>query len=144
AGRLPAVVVLSACRTASASGTADPSAGRVNGLSFAARLVAGGVPVVVAMAGDIADTACRVFTRALTLAIEGGLPLGEAVIRGRRAAFLERDSFDSTDWALPAIFTSEWIDGGERLVNKDAIDAVRRRIQYLNLTDEPVFFGRGD
>jgi hypothetical protein len=85
-----------------------------------------------------------VFTRALTLAIEGGLPLGEAVIRGRRAAFLERDTFDSVDWALPAIFLDERVPVGEQLVDQAAIEAVRRRVRALGLDDEPVFFGRGE
>jgi hypothetical protein len=149
-GRRPAMVVLSACQTASGRGGRGQAgderriSGHLNGLPFAAQLVAGGVPVVVAMAGDIADTACRVFTRALTLAIEGGLPLAEAAVRGRRAAFVERPEADSTDWVLPAIFTGEQIDGDVPLVDKAAIDVVRRRIQQLELDDEPVFFGRGE
>jgi hypothetical protein len=32
-------------------------------LSFAAGLVRGGVPVAVGMAGEVADGACRIFTR---------------------------------------------------------------------------------
>jgi hypothetical protein len=135
--RMPSMVVLSACQAGAAGSGSGTS-------SFAATLVAGGVPVVVAMAGDIEDTACRVFTRALALAIEGGLPLVDAVIRGRRAAFLEGDPIESVDWSRPALFLDERVPVGEPLVDKAAIEAVRKRIVDLRLVDEPVFFGRAD
>ena len=87
----PMMVLLSACETASGAAAPGDAAGdgedSVNALPFAARLVAGGVPVVVAMAGDISDTASRVFTRALTTAIGAGATLGKALVTGRRAAF---------------------------------------------------------
>jgi hypothetical protein len=140
AAHVPRVVVLSACQTASAGQAADP----LNALPFAARLVAGGVPVVVAMAGDISDTACRVFTRALTQAIGDGVPLADAVIRGRRAAFHARPDLDSTDWMLPAIFLAEHLSGGTSMVDTAAIHAARDRIQDLDLAWEPVFCGRAD
>jgi hypothetical protein len=140
AGHLPKVVVLSACQTATAGHGADP----VNALPFAARLVAGGVPVVIAMAGDISDTACRVFTRALTQAISDGVALADAVIKGRQAAFHAHPDLDSTDWMLPAIFLAEHLPGDTSLVDVTAIRAARTRIQDLNLAWEPVFCGRAD
>src|SRR5262249_57828645 len=84
----PMMVLLSACQTASGDGG---DGDRVNALPFAARLVCGaaacgGVPVVVAMAGDISDTASRVFTRALAAAIGTGATLGEAGGTRPRAA----------------------------------------------------------
>ena len=140
AAHVPRVVVLSACQTASAGRGDDP----VNALPFAARLVAGGVPVVIAMAGDISDTACRVFTRALTQAIDEGVPLADAVIRGRRAAFHARPDLDSTDWMLPAIFLADYLAGSTSLVDTTAINAARDRILDLDLAREPVFCGRVD
>lgn len=137
AGHVPKAVVLSVCQTASAG---DP----VNPLPFAASLVAGGVPIVVAMAGDISDTACRVFTRALTQAIGDGVPVADAVIRGRRAAFHARPDLDSADWALPAVFLAEALPAGIRLVDTAAIKAMRQRIFDLNLGWDPVFCGRGE
>jgi hypothetical protein len=136
----PTVVVLSACQTASAGQWAEP----VNALPFAARLVAGGVPVVIAMAGDISDTACRVFTRALTQAIGESVPLADAVIRGRRAAFYARPDLDSTDWMLPAIFLAEHLSADTSMVDTAAIRAARDRIRDLDLAWEPVFCGRAD
>jgi hypothetical protein len=140
AGHLPKVVVLSACQTASVQAFDDSG----NSLPFAARLVAGGVPIVVAMAGEIADTACRVFTRAVTSAIGRGITLVEAVIRGRRAAFYERPDFDSVDWIMPTVFLAEYLSGDTRLVDTTAIAAARQRIQQLELDEEPVFCGRGE
>jgi len=146
ADHVPTVVVLSACQTASAppDGGAMARADPVNALPFAARLVAGGVPVVIAMAGDISDTACRVFTRALTQSIGEGVPLADAVIRGRRAAFHARPDLDSADWALPAVFLAENVPGQTCLVDTAAIKAVRKRIFDLNLGWDPVFCGRGE
>jgi hypothetical protein len=139
AAHMPTVVMLSACQT----GAAAPGAAPVNALPFAAQLVAGGVLVVVAMAGDISDTACRVFTRSLTQAIGEGGPLVEAVIRGRRAAFHARPDLDSADWLLPAVFLADHVASESRLVDTGATRAARDRIRDLDFDWEPVFCGRG-
>ncbi len=148
AGHVPAMVVLSACQTASAApidgGQAAPSAAPVNALPFAARLVSGGVPVAAAMAGDISDTACRIFTRALTKAIGEGMPLGRSVIIGRRAAFYQRQDPDSTDWMMPALFLAEAIPAETCLVDTTATGTVKERTRKLNLVWGPVFYGRGE
>lgn len=136
-GHLPAVVVLSACQTG-----AVPESG--SALPFAATLVAGGIPVVVAMAGDIADTACRVFTRALTTAIGQGVPLLRAIVLGRRAAFFERPDPDSIDWIMPVLFRAEHVEGGAALVDTTAAAAARHRARLLDVVWEPVFCGRGE
>jgi hypothetical protein len=144
AGHRPTMVVLSACQTGAAGG----------GLSFAARLVAGngvsrGVSIVVAMAGDISDTACRIFTQALTTAIGVGVPLGKAVVRGRRAAFYNargRDAQhpapDSGHWVMPVLFLADFVRDDIPLVQMDSVKAARKRVELLNLAYEPVFFGR--
>ena len=150
-GHTPTVVVLSACQTAALpggpGGDAAGTAGSINALPFAARLVAGGVPIAVAMAGDLADTACRVFTRALTHAIDQGMQLVRAVIVGRRAAFYNRDRPDlteSTDWMLPVLFLSERIPSETRLVDIDATAMIKERARILDLVREPVFCGRAE
>ena len=145
AGHWPAMVVLSACQTASAGG-------RVSALPFAARLVSGsvvgagvvtGVPVVVAMAGDITDTTCRVFTQAMTAAIGQHVPFWQAVIQGRRAAFFGGHALDSADWALPALFLAEHVEPNAHLVNPARAETARLRIQKLGMAfDHPVFCGR--
>jgi hypothetical protein len=139
-GYAPKVVILSACQTA-----ASPAgAAHVNNLPFAAQLVAGGVPIVVAMAGDIEDTACRVFARALTAAIGQGVPLGKAVISGRRATFYNH-AYDSADWIMPTIFLAEDVPTGVPLVNIQQAKKANDRIHDLgmHLTQETsVFCGR--
>ena len=144
AGHVPKTVVLSACQTASPPPDAGQAPDPVNALPFAAQLVAGGVPIVVAMAGDISDTACRVFTRALTQAIGEGVPVADAVIRGRRGAFQKKPDLDSADWALPAVFLAESLPADIRLVDTAAIEAMRQRIFDLSLGWDPVFCGRGE
>ncbi|MBO0806664.1 MAG: hypothetical protein J2P25_26735, partial [Nocardiopsaceae bacterium] len=127
---------------------------------------AGGVPVAVAMAGDISDTACRVFTRSLTQAIGDGVPVADAVLRGRRAVFHARPDLlapaegadavggsggsgvsvdgHSADWLLPVVFLAEGLPGSTLLADTAAIEAARRRCHLLDLAWEPVFCGRGE
>jgi hypothetical protein len=157
----PMMALLSACQTASGGPGGAAAAGgtqdRVNALPFAARLVAGnnaaenavagsaaagGVPVVVAMAGDISDTASRVFTRALTAAIGAGTMLGKAVVIGRRAAFYGGSRSRSGDWIMPALFLAEHVTGATCLVDTAAQDAARSRVRLLSMAVEPVFCGR--
>lgn len=140
AGHVPGLIILSACQTASAD--AQVSEGLVNAAPFAARLVAGGAPVVIAMAGDIADTACRIFTRALNYALSLGVPLGKAVLWGRRAAFYQRPGFWCTDWALPTVFLAAHLPEQARLVDPGNARAVRDLVHRLGLAQAPVFYGR--
>jgi CHAT domain len=156
AGHWPAMAVLSVCQTARPDIDADSAPGlapaRVSALSFAARLVAGhgadghgtarGVPVVVAMAGDISDTACRVFTQALTTSIEHGTQPGKAVTLGRGAAFYGRSGPVSGHWAMPTLFLADHVREDARLVNPARAVAARKRIESLGLASNPVFCGR--
>lgn len=135
AGHVPKLVILAACQTAS-------SADQVNTAPFAARLVADGVPAVIAMAGDIADTACRVFTRGLNNALGLGAPLGKAVLWGRRTAFNQRPGSWSTDWVLPTVFLAEHLPEQMRLVDLRRALAVRERVNLFALAQQPVFYGR--
>jgi hypothetical protein len=154
AAHRPTMVLLSACHTADASGARNRGESPVSALPFAARLVAGdgvagGVPVVVAMAGDISDTACRVFTQALVVAIGEGGPLGEAVIRGRRATFYagpgaatQHPVPESGHWVMPALFLAESVPDNACLVNTARTEAARKRVRKLGMKLEPVFCGR--
>jgi hypothetical protein len=102
-GWRPSVVVLSACF----SGTVGVSTvgGPSQGGPLAAQLVAGGIPVVIGMAGQVADQACRLFTRTFGEALVYGKPLVAAVEAGRRAAFTLGDwPRRSVDWALPTFY----------------------------------------
>jgi len=147
AGHWPAMAVLSVCQTALPGGAPGAAPERVSALSFAARLVAGngaarGVPVVVAMGGDISDTACRVFTQALTSSIEHGYALGRAVALGRGAAFYGGPGPVSGHWAMPTLFLANRVPEEARLVNPARATAARKRIEDLGMANRPVFCGR--
>jgi hypothetical protein len=134
--RLPEIVVLAACNTATSVG--GPLAS-----SFAARLVRGGVPIVVAMAGNVSDDACRFFTRRFGQVLTESHPLVAAVAQGRRAAFFEGPPPEtSIDWALPTLFVSDAVRHDHRPVARpDGLDLCRL-VRDLKLSGEPVFCGR--
>jgi hypothetical protein len=107
-GRLPAVVVLSACYSAGQR-IGKMLAGH-EAAPLAQELVSGGVPVVVGMSGQISDTACRMFTRQFGASLLTGEQLVKATGFGRRTAFAEGPPpLNSVDWALPAVFLAEGV-----------------------------------
>lgn len=98
---LPPVVVLNACYTG-----AVPFGEQ--GAPLAVELVKGGVPVVVAMAGRVADRACRLFTRRFYEALLQGTSVVAAAAAARRDGFEHWDEArESADWALPALYIAE-------------------------------------
>ena len=141
AGSTLPLVVLSAWRTASAS---TPPSDRstqdhADALPFAARVVAGGVPVVIAMAGDIGTRKCRAFTGALMASVLQGEPLGRAMAAGRQA--LLRDAGPgATHWTLPTAFLAEHVRSDVPLVDAEAAQAVSQRIDILGFGQEPMPF----
>lgn len=140
AGGRPLAVVLSACNTA-ASG--EPGSDPTEASPLAAQLVAAGIPVVSAMAGEISEPACRLYTRRLADAVHGGASVVEASAHGRRAALVgsERPHAD-IDWALPTLFLAEGLDSALPLVDGTRADALTRLADDLALRREPVFIGR--
>jgi hypothetical protein len=112
-GDFPPVVVLSACASAAADGHSAGSRllGGPEVAPLAAELVQGKVPVVLGMAGEVSDHACRLFTRAFGAALVRGLSLVEATAIARRVVFDEGASpHRSADWALPAVFLAASVD----------------------------------
>jgi CHAT domain-containing protein len=107
---LPSVVVLSACYSGTSEDELVPRevVTEQHTGPFAAQIVARGVPIVVGMAGRIADSACRLFTRRFSEALIAGEPIVLAVEEGRRAAFSQGDPPDSSaDWAFPTLFLAD-------------------------------------
>lgn len=103
------IVVLSACSTAGAPGT-ERLFGANDATSMAAELVAGGIPVVVGMAGRVADLASRLFSRTFAESVVHGEPLVRATADARAAAFATtEDPVAGMDWALPAVFLSSQV-----------------------------------
>lgn len=104
-GQRPSIVILSACFSGTAAAGNNQALGGPGQGPLAAQLVAGGIPVVIGMAGQIADQACRLFTRTFGEALVYGKALNEAMEAGRRAAFTLGDwPLRSVDWALPTLY----------------------------------------
>ncbi|WP_018680428.1 CHAT domain-containing protein [Actinokineospora enzanensis] len=139
AKRLPLAVVLSACNTASAGESVDDP---TDASPLAAELVAAGVPIVSAMAGEIGETACRLYTRRLAQALHEGTPPVEASAHGRRAALMGGASPDAViDWALPTLYLSEHLDPDLAVVDATRSRRLTRVGEVLELRREPVFIG---
>lgn len=148
----PSVVVLSACRSgvgaaAAAAGPDErPGVGQaVVAAPLAAELVGRGVPIVVAMGGNVSDLACRLFTRALSSALLGGLPLSVAMAQGRTGAMLTdaNSAAARIDWALPMVFLSQQVPTGYAPIQPEAAELLGWASDKLGLgLDPPVFYGR--
>jgi CHAT domain len=138
AGGRPLAVVLSVCNTASPG---DPGTDPTEASPLAVQLVAAGIPVVSAMAGEIFEPACRLYTRRLADAVHGGASVVEASAHGRRAALVGSERHE-IDWALPTLFLAEGLDARLPLVDGTRADALSRLADGLALRREPVFIGR--
>lgn len=101
---LPPVVVLNACYTAS-------SVVAQSAVPVGVQLVSMGVPIVVGMAGQVADRVCRLFGWRFYEALLAGQSVVEATAQGRREGFLRSyDPFKTADWSFPTLFMGEQID----------------------------------
>ena len=99
-GAPPPLLVLNTCYSG-----AQPEGVNL-GTPLAVELVETGFPLVVAMAGRVLDTACRLFTRQLYQALVQGSPLPSAVATGRSAGHrLAANDPDAVDWVLPILVT---------------------------------------
>lgn len=112
------VVVLNACYTASDVVNKARQAGQV-AMPLAVELVKGGIPVVLGMAGEVADDACRLFTRRFYEALLDKGNLAQAAAEGRRGGIIGAGSANpdtTADWGFPVIFTSSGVKGGQIVV----------------------------
>jgi hypothetical protein len=149
---LPQVIVLSACNTGQASSGRQTLKGSHETAPMAAGLVQNGVPMVVGMAGQVADRACCHFTRRFGEALVGFEPLVAALAEGRWAAFAYGPSAEaSVDWAFPALFISEAIPPGFIPIQASQQPKYERIDTWINAwklkrlpNKEPVFCGRDD
>jgi CHAT domain len=112
---LPQIVVLNACYTASEKPELFLKAGQVAS-PMAVRLVEGdeqgGVPIVVGMAGQVSDQACRLFTRCFYLSLLDGVDIPQATAAGRRLGIIDQGMTDpkgSVDWAMPTLFLADGV-----------------------------------
>lgn len=140
---LPTIVVLNACSTG-ASLSDELGVSR----PMAAELIQRGVPIVVGMSGQVADQACRLFTKGFFKALlkpEDGA-VGQAASRGRRAAIAHGGYLPGSviDWALPTLYLSAALEEASLdLEAKDfEIESQRYAHDFLVGEDYPVFCGR--
>jgi hypothetical protein len=136
-GAPPAVVVLNACFTSAAV----PQVA----VPLSAQLVARGVPVVVGMAGRVADRACRLFTRRFYEALLRGEPIAVAAAEGRLGAFTESGVPESrsVDWALPTLTVGERVPASLAVADAayaSRVEAIVR--EYARIGNPPVLCGR--
>ncbi len=159
----PAVVVLNACYSATppAPGVTDPldrlATSEVLGngsgalpvgrgaVPLGAELVAGdgahgGPALVIGMGGQVADLACRLFTRQFYQSLLRGDPTWSAAA-GRRGAFTHGfDPRDTIDWATPVVFVESQ---AALVVDPQELDLARRRAivaHQLRSQDDPAAF----
>jgi hypothetical protein len=158
----PSLVVLSACNTgqsaapalfasevAEATETTEVAMrGAHETAPMAAQLVTLGIPVVVGMAGRVADRACRHFSRRFGEALVQGEALVCATAQGRRAAFVEGEQppEESVDWAFPAVFMAANVDASYVPAPRDPArePPVEKWVRAYHTTrgKEPAFCGR--
>lgn len=144
-GGRPVAVVLSACDTATPGDPGDDRIDPVDASPLAAQLVAAGIPIVTAMAGEVSEPACRLYTLKMVTALLDGRSMVEASAHGRRAALIGAvHPDDEIDWARPSVFLAANADPNMCVV--DAAQA-RRLIgigDSLVLRHEPLFVGRAN
>ncbi len=142
---LPAVLVLNACSTG-ASLSDELGVSR----PMAAEFIQREIPIVVGMSGQVADQACRLFTKGFYLALlnpaDGAI--GQAAARGRRAAIAHGGYTPGSilDWALPTLYLSAGLEEASLdLEAKDfEIESQRYAHDFLTGEEYPVFCGRWD
>jgi len=140
----PSIVVLSACF--SAGDNRGRMLGAHRAAPLAAELVASGIPIVVGMAGRVADRACRLFSVRFGETLLEGSSMVLAATEGRWSAFAEGPPPENAvDWALPTVFMAERVPedfapltatAGEKAVR------IEKRVQQYDLNRLPVFCGR--
>jgi hypothetical protein len=151
-GELPKVLVITACRTATARALAIGSGPCPDEIvpfrpSLAADCVRLGVPIVTAMNGTIASVACRDFTYAFYAALMTGRNVLQAAAAGRRGTYRAGDGVDAAlNWAYPVVFTACDVDGQLQIdASPDRLERVSRAADWLKLHGRPrTFCGRHD
>jgi hypothetical protein len=142
----PPIVVLNACYSASVSAPDEILVGRAaqENASLAAELVSSGLPIVIAMGGEIADHACRIFTwRFYETLLTGGCVI-RATTEGRWVGITHQGApTRSIDWACPTLFMSDHVSSNI-LITDDAAARTREQVarDFLSNNNPPFFCDR--
>jgi hypothetical protein len=134
-GLLPPIVVLNACHTGEANDSYVP---------FAAALAKEGVAVSLGIAGEVADAACRIFTRALYQALVDGKPIAVAAAFARRAAMLHYgDYLANVEWTRSTLFRNTRANPGIQVNHTDRIIA-EAAFRFRSVREPVIFCDRID
>ena len=132
------LVFLNACYTGSATTLAYAP--------LAIEMVQGGLPIVVAMVGSVADRACRLFTRRFYEALLTGGSIVEATALGRRASFVQLNGHQANvDWIFPTLFLAEGVSPGitvDTQSQESWLNLQRIANTYYNVRNYPMFCDR--
>lgn len=141
----PQIAVLSACHSAADGGYALEDVGQVS-FPLAVDLVRKGIPLVIGMAGEVADAACRLFSRSFYESLLSDGRVGCAAARGRRAGLLYgHDGRSSLDWALPCVFVSSALAEPRVTIQARSLEAPWHRLaQELACDKFPAYYARLD
>lgn len=134
----PQIIVLNACKSGATAAQ--------EGMSLAVELVSRGVPMVAAMNGEIADHACRLFTRRFYEALLSGKSVACATAEGRWAGIAHmRQPERKIDWAYPTLFLADGISPAIKLQqNADWLEFQKIAEGFHILNNPPIFCDRLD
>jgi hypothetical protein len=145
---LPEMVVLNACFSASSGDLYRDQPGSFD-QPLAVEFVKMGVPVVVGMAGEVSDQACRLFTRRFYEALLNGDEFAQAAAEGRRAGIMGKSADDpssSVDWSLPTLLLADTLTETRLRIPDEVLELEQRLYQaagaYARNEDYPAFCGR--
>lgn len=138
----PQIVALGACYSAGDPNSALYSSGQSN-FPLAIELVCKGVPIVVGMAGEISDQACRLFgKRFFSSLLENG-DVATATARGRREGLKDPQVAAGIDWTLPTLFFSESLPSAKLLVRKNPAEGAWHGFaEFFKMPDFPGYYAR--
>lgn len=140
----PPIVVLNACY--SATSRTDAKSLPLS-IPLSIELVQGGVPMVIGMAGRIADRACRLFTTRFYETLLNGGSVAEATAEGRFAGIkhMGEQAERLTDWAMPIIYLAEGLSTSVT-VDPNWAEQTRKRLdsaaKYRSLNNPKIFCDR--
>jgi CHAT domain-containing protein len=134
---IPKAMVMNACESGKPS---------LDSAALALSMALRGTPVVVGMAGRVADRACRLFTRRFYEALVSGAAVDGATAAARKDAMdVGTDPRKTVDWAMPTIFLH---DGARVRFDPAATTMLQRRVAIAapirRLTDPGLVCGRGE
>ena len=136
-GGIPKALVMNACESGKPS---------LDSAALALSMALRGTPVVVGMAGRVADRACRLFTRRFYEALVTGDAIDAATAAARKEGMLfGANPATTVDWAMPTVFLRDRV---RVRFDPAATATLKKRVTVAapirRLTDPGLVCGRGE